>query len=101
MSADKVLKFIDMLPEEIQKPNNSPLDPFEKETINIMTKEVNIFIFKLKTPPGIFKSEETFRSAMNALVQHLQIAELVNIEPDDTVTVKLKIESPLTEGKLV
>ncbi|CAG2209445.1 unnamed protein product [Mytilus edulis] len=50
----------------------------------------------MKLTQGILESVETFKLAILTLVQHMQIAGDIDTSIEDTVTVNLKFESPLT-----
>ncbi|CAG2241404.1 unnamed protein product [Mytilus edulis] len=84
---------------EIQTNNDSSPEPAVTETIEITGKKVNSIILELKATPGILHSVDSFKAAILRLVQVMQTAGGIDVDIEDTVTVNLKFESPLTEDQ--
>ncbi|CAG2199206.1 unnamed protein product [Mytilus edulis] len=73
--------------------------PALTDTIEITGKRVNSIILELKATPGILHSVDNFKAAILTLVQVMQTAGGIDVDIEDTVTVNLKFESPLTEDQ--
>ncbi|CAG2209443.1 unnamed protein product [Mytilus edulis] len=101
VTEDKENEIIENLPPEveIQTNKNSSPEAAMTETIEITGKKVNSIILELKATPGILHSVETFKAAILKLVQVMQTAGGIDVDIEDTVTVNLKFESPLTEDQ--
>ncbi|VDI61249.1 Hypothetical predicted protein [Mytilus galloprovincialis] len=101
VTADEENEIIEKLPPEveIQTSNEGLPDAAVTETIEITGKKVNSIILELKATPGILHSVETFKAAILSLVQVIQKAGGIDADIEDTVTVNLKFESPLTEDQ--
>ncbi|VDH93987.1 Hypothetical predicted protein [Mytilus galloprovincialis] len=101
VTEDKENEIIENLPPEIkiQTNNDSLSEEAVTETIEITGKKVNSIILELKATPGILHSIDTFKAAILRLVQVMQTAGGTDIDIEDTVTVNLKFESPLTEDQ--
>ncbi|CAG2231776.1 unnamed protein product [Mytilus edulis] len=101
MTANEENEIIEKLPPEVEiQTNNEGLpDAAVTETIEITGKKVNSIILELKATPGILHSVETFKAAILSLVQVMQKAGGIDADIEDTVTVNLKFESPLTEDQ--
>ncbi|CAG2235962.1 unnamed protein product [Mytilus edulis] len=103
VTADKENKIIENLPPEIkiQTKNDCLSEEAVTETIEITGKKINSIILELKATPGILHSVENFKAAILTLVQVMQTAGGIDVDIEDTATVNLKFESPLTEDQFV
>ncbi|CAC5423954.1 unnamed protein product [Mytilus coruscus] len=101
VTEDKENEIIENLPPEVKihSNNDSSPDAAVTETIEITGKKVNSIILQLKATPGILHNVETFKESMLTLVQNVQTAGGIDVDIEDTITVNLKFESPLTEDQ--
>ncbi|XP_076116721.1 uncharacterized protein LOC143084194 [Mytilus galloprovincialis] len=101
VTADKENEIIENLPLEIkiQTKNDCLSEEAVTETIEITGKKVNSIILELKATPGILHSVENFKAAILTLVRVMQKVGGIDADIEDTVTVNLKVESPLTEDQ--
>ncbi|VDH90673.1 Hypothetical predicted protein [Mytilus galloprovincialis] len=101
VTEDKENEIIENLPPEVEIQTNNEGLPEEAvtETVEITGKRVNSIILELKATPGILHSVDTFKAAILRLVQVMQTAGGIDVDIEDTVTVSLKFESPLTEDQ--
>lgn len=101
LTEDKEKNVIENLQSEIPIPPSNDInsDPSDKQAFQVIVKKVNSIILKLKATPGIFKSVETLKSALLTLVKNVHIAGKIDAEIEDTITVDLSFDSPLTKGK--
>ncbi|VDH95734.1 Hypothetical predicted protein [Mytilus galloprovincialis] len=101
VTEDKENEIIENLPPEveIQTNNNCLSEEAVTETIEITGKKVNSIILELKATPGILHSVENFKAAILTLVRVMQKAGGIDADIEDTVTVNLKFECPLTEDQ--
>lgn len=98
---DKEKKVIANLPSEIHilPGNNNKSDSSEKQTLQVIAKQVKSILIELTATPSVFKSVLTLKKAILKLVKNIHIAGEIDEEIKDTVTVNLKIDSPLTKRK--
>lgn len=101
LTEDKERNVIENLSSEIHIPpsKDNKSNASKKQTLQVVVKKVNSILLKLKATPGIFESVETLRSAILTLVENVHIAGGIDEDIEDTVTVYLNFESPLTKGK--
>ncbi|XP_076084550.1 uncharacterized protein LOC143055298 isoform X2 [Mytilus galloprovincialis] len=101
VTEDKENEIIENLPPEVKSPtyNDCSQEAALTDTIEITGKRVNSIILELKATPGILHSVDNFKAAILTLVQVMQTAGGIDVDIEDTVTVNLKFESPLTEDQ--
>ncbi|VDI01227.1 Hypothetical predicted protein [Mytilus galloprovincialis] len=102
LTADKEKNVIENLQSEIQIPPDNDINPdiSDKQAFQVIVKQVNSIILKLKATPGIFKSVETLKSALLTLVKTVQIAGKIDAEIEDNITIDLSFDSPLTKDQI-
>lgn len=99
LTSEKEKQVIENIPSEIEVPIEGQSGRTRQDTITIIAKKVNSIILEMKFTPGILESVETFKLAILTIVQNMQIAGDIDTSIEDTVTVNLKFESPLTLGE--
>lgn len=95
LTEDKARQVIENIQSEIEVPTGAT----RKEIVTIIAKKVSSIILEMKSTPGILESVKNLKLAILTIVQNMQIAGDIDTGIEDTVTVQLYIESPLTLGE--